>query len=386
MAIVPLTRISRKGDTMKSVFALLIPILLIFTVPLYAKTPEGDITVEAEGYGTSIKAALLQAKRSAVEEGIGVVLISQTEVKNFEVKKDVILAKATGSVKKYSILQEEKQSDGNFYIKIQAVVSLASIKSDLAALKILLESMDKPRMMVLIREEGGNAAETAIIDYLTDKEFQLVDPSAVAALMHTEQELIKRATEGDPAAAAQIGALNGAEYSLVGKVSKGLMKSALLGDTGMKSGQANITAKVVNCSTAVIIASKSATSAAVHVSEEIAMAQAAEKAARKLMDRELFEKIVSSFQDMINNGISLDVTIENVRKFKMQKALRQAIAEISDVVSVRKRSFGGGKLQLSVQFKGNADSFSETIDGATVQGKNLSVTDVAGSRVIIQLE
>ncbi|MBW1752589.1 MAG: hypothetical protein JRJ46_05695 [Deltaproteobacteria bacterium] len=376
---------------MKSVVALLISILLIFAVPLYAKTPEGDITVEAEGYGTSTKEALLQAKRSAVEEGIGVVLISQTEVKNFEVKKDVILSTAMGSVKKYSILQEEKQSDGNFHVKIQAVVSLASIKSDLTALKILLESMDKPRIMVVIREAGGNAAETAIIDYLTGKEFQLVDPSAVAALMHSEHELIKRATEGDPAAAAQIGALNGAEYSLVGNVSKGLMKSALLGDTllgdtGMKSGQANITVKVVNCSTAAIIASKSATSAAVHVSEEIAMAQAAEKAAKKLMDRELFEKIVSSFQDMINNGISLDVTIENVKKFKMQKAIRQAIAEISDVVAVRKRSFGGGKLQLSVQFKGNADSFSETIDGATVQGKNLSVTDIAGSRVVIQLE
>ena len=81
---------------MKSVVALLILILLIFAVPLYAKTPEGDITVEAEGYGTSTKAALLQAKRSAVEEGIGVVLISQTEVKNFEVKKDVILSNAAG--------------------------------------------------------------------------------------------------------------------------------------------------------------------------------------------------------------------------------------------------------------------------------------------------
>ena len=371
---------------MKSVVALLISILFIFAVPLYAKTSEGDIIVEAEGYGTSSKTALLQAKRSAVEEGIGVVLISQTEVKNFEVQKDVILSKAMGSVKKYSILQEEKQSDGNYHIKIQAVVSLASIKSDLAALKILLDSMDKPRMMVVIREEGGHAVETTIIDYLTDKKFQLVDASAIAALMHSEQELIKRATEGDPAAAAQIGALNGAEYALVGKVSKGLMKSTLLADTGMKSGQASVTAKVINCSTAAIIASKSATGAAVHVSGEIAMAQAAEKAARKLMDRELFEKIVSSFQDMINNGISLDVTIENVIKFKMQKAIRQAITEFSDVVSVRKRSFGGGKLQLSVQFKGNADSFSETIDGATVQDKNLSVTDVAGSRVIIQLE
>lgn len=371
---------------MKSAAAILISMLLVFAAPLYAVQPEGDIIIEAEGYGTSKKDALLQAKRSAVEEGIGVVLISQTEVKNFQVQKDSILSQTIGSVKKYKILRKEKQADGNSYVKIEAVVSLASIKSDLAALKILLESMDKPRMMVVVKEEGGNSAETAILDYLTAKEFQLVDAAAVAALMNKEQQLIKRATEGDPSSAAQIGALNGAEYVLVGKVTKGLMKSALLGDTGMKSGQANITAKVVNCSTAVIVASTSATSGAVHVSEEVAMANAAEKAAKKLMNKKLFEKIVASFQDMINNGVGLEVRVKNVSNFKMQKAVRKVIGKIPDVVSVSKRSFGGGKLQLSVQYKGTADSFSESVDGKTVQSKRLSVTDIVGSKVTIELE
>jgi len=371
---------------MKSVIATLIAVVLILAAPLYAKTPAGDITVETEGCGASKKDALLQAKRSAVEEGIGVVLISQTEVKNFQVQRDSILSQTIGSVKKYKTLQEKKQADGNFYVKIKAVVSLASIKSDLAALKILLESMDKPRMMVVIKEEGGNSAETAVVDYLTAKEFQLVDAAVVAALMHKEQQLIKRATEGDPVAAAQIGAANGAEYVLVGKVTKGLMKSALLGDSGMMSGQANLTAKVVNCSTGMIVASKSATSGAVHVSEEVAMAKAAEKAVTKLMDRSLFEEIVSSFQDMINNGIRLEVTVNNVSNFKIQKAVRKVLAKIPDVVSVSKRSFGGGKLHLSVQYKGNADSFSETIDGKAVQSKRLSVTDIVGSKVIVKLE
>ena len=371
---------------MKSVVALIALTLFILTAPLYAKTLEGDITVEAEGYGASSKEALLQAKRGAVEEGVGVVLISQTEVKNFQVRKDVILSKTMGAVKTYKILQEAKQADNNFFVKIEAVVSLASIKSDLAALKILLESMDKPRMMVVIREDGGNSAETAIVDYLTEKEFQLVDASVVAALMNKEQDLIKRATEGDPVAAARIGASNGAEYVLVGKVTKGLMKDALLGDSGMKSGQANIAAKVVDCSTGMIVASKSATSAAVHVSEEVAMAKAAEKAAQKLMDLALFEKIVSSFQDMVNNGISLDVTIKNVLDFKMQKAVRNVLAKMSDVVSVSKRNFGGGNLQLSVQYKGTADAFGESVDGKTVQGKKLSITDMTGNRIILQLE
>ena len=105
-------------------------------------------------------------------------------------------------MKEYEILTEEKQPDNTVNVKIRAVVSLASIKSDLAALKILLESMDKPRMMVVISEKEGSVAEGTIIDYLYEKEFELVDPSVVAALFQGDDQLIKRATEGDPAAAA----------------------------------------------------------------------------------------------------------------------------------------------------------------------------------------
>ncbi|UCD31595.1 MAG: hypothetical protein JSV38_12505, partial [Desulfobacterales bacterium] len=275
---------------------------------LYAEKPQGDITLLAEGYGLSRSDALLKAKRDAVEKGIGTVLISRTEVKNFELQKDIILSKTIGSVKKYDIVKEEKQSDNTHYIKIKTVVSLASIKADLAALKILLESMDKPRMMVVMQEESGNTAESAILDYLTEKEFELVDPATVAALMKKEDQLIQRASKGDPVAAAKIGASNGAEYVLIGTVTQGLMKSNILGDSGMVSGQAHLTAKVVNCSNARIIASKSANSAAVHVSEDVAKANATKKAAKKLMDRALFEEIVSSFQDMVNNGIPLYVT------------------------------------------------------------------------------
>ncbi|MCP4369181.1 MAG: hypothetical protein GY797_13865, partial [Deltaproteobacteria bacterium] len=353
---------------------------------LCAETPDGDIIVESDGFGISKKDALLKAKREAVEIGIGTILYSQTEIKNFELMKDVILTRTVGSVKKYDILQQQKKPDNTFHVKIQAVVSLASIKADLAALKILLESMDKPRIMVVIREKNGKNAESAIIDYLTKKGFVLVDPATVAALMKKNDQLIRRAAEGDPAAAAKIGVSNGAEYILVGKVTKSLGSNALLKESGLVSGQAGITAKAINCSNGKIIASKSTRSAAAHISEKTARDLAAEKAGKKLMDEEFFEVIISSFQDAINNGIPLDVTITQVDNFKTQKAIRHILGNISDVVSVIKRSFGKGRLKLTVLYKGNADSFSEAVDGRSIQGKKLSVIDITGSRVIVLLK
>ena len=348
---------------------------------------EENITVEAEGYGSSRQDALLNAKRNAVSEGIGTVLVSETEVKNFMLIKDVVLTKTIGAVKRYTVLTEEEQPDNNeiYYIRISATVSMDSIIADLMALKILLESMDRPRMMVMIREEDGRQAETTITDYLTSKEFDLVDATTVAVLMDKEEELVNKAMAGDPVTAAGIGAENGAEYVLVGTVKTTSVSSQLLADTALKSVQAMITAKVINCSTGRVIASKSANSAAPHISADVARDLAVEKAARKLMDRKLFEKIVSSFQDMVNNGISLNVLVKNVTNFQIQKAVRQTISGL-DVVSVQKRSFGGGRLSLGVTFRGNSDTFCEAVDDRMAGGKKLMVVECSGNNVVIVLE
>jgi hypothetical protein len=265
-------------------------------------------------------------------------------------------------------------------------VSLSNIKSDLAALKILLESMDKPRMMVLIQEKNGKNAENTILNYLREKEFNLVDVASVAALLNKSDDFINRAVKGDPGVAAQIGAEHGAEYLIVGSVQKSLKENKLLSDSGMIAGQATLTAKVINCSNARIVASNTASGAAYHVSEEVAQANASRIAAEKLMDRKLFEAIVATFQDMINNGITLDVTVQNVPNFKTQKSVRTLLQDLPNVVTVSKKAFGGGKLKLVVQYKGDADAFSEVIDGKTTADKNLSVTDIAGNHVVIILE
>jgi hypothetical protein len=299
----------------KSMLILAVLVGCFLTIPLPAQTLSGDITVQAEGSGPSKAAALLQAKRDAVEKGIGTVLISHTEVRNFELQKDIILARTVGSVKQYDILKEKTESDGSVYIRINALVSMADLKADLATLKILLESMDKPRMMVLIRETDGKTAESTILSYLKDKSFDLVDAASVAAQLKMKPALIDRAVQGDPGAAALIGAENGAEYVIVGSVTKSLRETKLLSESGMISGQASISVKVINCSNARVVATNTASGAAYHVSGKIALANASQKAAEKLMDQKLFETIVATFQDMINNGFSLAVTVNNVSDF-----------------------------------------------------------------------
>ncbi len=367
----------------------LLPGTLLAAQPTDSKSGEGkstgDKTVTAEGNGASRQEALLQAKRAAIEEGIGVVLSSQTEVENFLLKKDQVISRSFGAVRSFTSIKEEQKGD-TWYIKISAVVSLDSITADLMALKILLVSMDKPRTMVLIQEEGGQNVATTIIDYLQEKGFDLVDPAQAAALMAKDDPFIRKAVEGDPVAAAKLGADNGAEYVVVGSVGKSLLANEVVNNTGMKSGQANLTVKVVNCSNGRIVATKSATGAAVHIADDIATAKAAVKAATNLMDKKLFEAIVTSFQDTLNNGATFEVIISGVKSYGQQKSAAKVLEDAEGVVSVTKRRFGGGKLELSVLFKGSAETFCDHIDSKAVDESKLVVTNIAGNRISLSLQ
>ncbi|OGS35780.1 MAG: hypothetical protein A2293_11295 [Elusimicrobia bacterium RIFOXYB2_FULL_49_7] len=364
---------------------------------LSAQAPSGqpDVkVVEGQGISTTEPDAVTQAKRDAVEKGIGVMLISATETRNFMIQKDVILTKTMGSVKKYEIISKQKTPDNLWDIKIKAEVSLADIRADLAALKILLESMDKPRVMVLIQEmrKGEfkptyNSAATAVMDFLTQKEFNLVDPAQIAAMMGKDDDYITKAASGDAVAAAKLGRDNGAEVILVGRATASLgADNPML--AGMKSGQADINITLIDCQNGKIIAAKNAHTAKPHISEETAMSNALIAVGAKIMDRELFEKIVSYWQNIVNNGMDLKVTVSGIDGFAKLKDIKAFIQNVSpNVIKVTQRTFGNGILELEVLFKGNSEAFCDYMDGKkTTGGLEVAVSDFTAGTVKLKLK
>jgi len=354
-----------------------------------------DITVEVEGIGRNSDEAMVNAKRAAVEKGIGTVIQSETEIKNFMVNKDVVLTRTVGAVKSVTTLSENKGVDGAITVKIKAVVSKSQIHDDLMAMKILLESMQKPRVMVLMRENNmndsaasGNIAETEVINYLTEKGFALVDPGTVEQLKKEDQA--NAAMAGDANAAAAIGAQAGAEMVITGNASSRVAEDISKSLGGMKSCQADVSLKVITCATAAIIAAKTEHAAAVHVNPTSGGAKAITEAIHKVLDKSLLEKIVSTWQDAINNGLPLRVLVSDVKSFKTSKAVMDGLPAISSsVVKVTKRNWnqGTGLLELEVVYKGNADGFCESVDGQKIpDGSTLSVTGSTSGSAKLKVE
>ncbi|MGY8764881.1 MAG: hypothetical protein ACKVLE_09120, partial [Fidelibacterota bacterium] len=107
-------------------------LVLALSLPLYATTIEGV------GYGLTKDAAIEQAKRDAVEIGLGAYISSETVVTATSLT-DNIYSKAQGFVKTFKVISESKGPDGNWEVTISAEVTaiLDEVMQDEAALQTL---------------------------------------------------------------------------------------------------------------------------------------------------------------------------------------------------------------------------------------------------------
>lgn len=366
-------------------------IVCLLTLQLCAQDTLQNLIVEGSGIGVGHDEALLAAKRDAIEKGIGMVLLSQTETENFMIKRDLIISKTIGAVKQYAILLENKASDGTVEMKIRATISRVAMKEDLAAFKILIESMDKPRVMVVVSEDNvgsaepaNQAAENAVISFLrTPYEFDCIDPSVAVQLKESKQKMAQLAN--DPAAAAAIGAQNGAEVLITGIAISRKAENLSQNLGGMVSVQADVTLKAINCATGRIISTASEHAAKVHISPNTAGTQAIAKASEKATGK-LLDLIIKDWQNQANNGIPLNTTVKGVVTFSQKTSVLKMLRALSGVSAVRERDWNAqsAMLILDVQYKGNMEGFCTRVDGKELEGAGkVSVTAVSGQQVTL---
>ena len=367
--------------------------LIAMTAVCFAADEE-NIVAEGTGDGANAQEALIAAKRNAIEKGIGTILLSQTEIENFQVKRDQIISKTMGAVKSYEKLSEGKTGDGSYQVKIKAVISRSTMREDLAAFQILIESMNKPRTMVVIDENnvGNNepvnsAAETAILQFLKDPyEFDLIDPKVAASLRASQEKMA--AVAGDAAAAAQLGSQNGAEVIITGSaISREAKGMQNLG--GMVSVQADVTLRAINCTTGSIFGTAQAHAAKVHISANTAGTQGITQASQKAI-KDLLDVIIKEWQNQQNNGVQLSITVAGVSTFRLKNDVIKTLEAVPNVTAVRERNWDmqSKLLMVDVQYKGNANGFCTRIDGYKMKSGagSVGVSGMNGLRVSLLVQ
>jgi hypothetical protein len=197
-------------------------------------------------------------------------------------------------------------------------------------------------------------------------------------------EKMNALSAGDAAGAAAIGTMHGAEVLITGTAISREATNVSYNLGGMKSVQADITLKAINCTTGRIIATGEAHAAKVHLSPNTAGSMAISAAATKAV-KNLLDALISDWNKLVNNGVPLTVTINEVTTFRDKNAVLQTLKSLSGVVSVYERSWNSNTkvLLVDIQYKGNANGFCTKADGYKMSsgGGSFAVTGQSGTRI-----
>jgi hypothetical protein len=139
-----------------------LPLVICLLMFLPALINANPIIVEGRAsgdYRTAREQALADALREAVRIGIGVDLLGESKVKDFNLDYDRVLCSAFGHIKNYSILESKLGKDGIYRVKIQAKVEKGAPETkDSLALKQLIQAKGAPRLAFKVSDSANGDA------------------------------------------------------------------------------------------------------------------------------------------------------------------------------------------------------------------------------------
>jgi hypothetical protein len=368
---------------MSRLFGLCVAIVCVMFAPAFPAVAQETKSVTAEGVAAiqgnardiARDAALEDAQKRAVEQAVGILIDSQTQVENFQLISDKILSQTKGYIKRYTIVGETVDSQ-LLRVRINAEVSLEKLTDDLTGIGILLGQMHKPRTIVMIAEQnigkewhawwwgyhGAHGAETELdvvdntfTDLFTQKGFEFIDHAIAAKELRISKAY--KIQDLTVTQAKTIGREVDAEVVIIGKA-----LSKLYGEVGggMKSVQADISVKAVRTDTGQVIAAVTAHGAGVHITDETAGVQALKKAAQTAAE-EMMDKILTVYAREAGSTRSVNITITGLSKaqfVKFKNVLRNQVRGIKDL---HERSFNGSTAKISVDSKMSAQVLSDEL-------------------------
>lgn len=351
-----------------------------------------EISILGFGKGNNHDEALAAAKRDAIEKGIKRVFSTQTEYECYLAKRDIVLSKSSGFLKKIEIISEKKENNSSIQIQIKTILYTNQIKNQLAELQISIESMAKPKLLVVIDESNlgeknpeNRAAESAISHYFKKLAFDVIEGQTVSAIKNSNQKMAY--LDGEISDAASIGNQFGAEIVITGKAVSRRIDSLNVGS--MVSAQADVTLKVINCTTSRILGTDTEHAASLHLSPQNAGIQAISEAAKTGAGK-LVDLIMRDWRDQEDNGTILNLSISNISTFRMKNAVVQTIKGINGVIGVHERNWDSqnNQLILDIQYKGNPNVFNNKIDGYKMKsgGGSLVVTGINGQNILLSAQ
>ena len=313
--------------------------------------------------------ALRDAMKKAIEQGVGAVLASETEVENFQVVSDRILTKSKGAIKSYRILREGAVDNGiNYEVVISAVVDDDLLNQSMETFRIMQQLTGRKTVMVVynptvhgelpLNPENGNDFQlikeglTVLRKAFLKRKFEVIDSEASLAMIK-DTEAMSEDNEGEfNEVVSEMANKYGAQYYVTFTV----MASNKEGGT-RSVAKSIINAKLFNVGSARLINQvsgkgrkkykKSTSGMDVFENMMIAINQASKQVKDKLVNS-LIERLYEYAED----GAPLMLRVET-RKQKLQTPFLRILKKMKGVTGTDTKSSSRNEMFIHVYYKGS---------------------------------
>ena len=174
---------------MKNLIVKSLLVLLLAGISLSLLAAEVRVTGIGRAPGerkTAREQALADALRDAVNKGVGVDLISSTNIKDFVLDYDRIFSASTGYIRDYRVISRNIGGDGLYEIKIEATIGKGVPETNQRlAIMQLIRRKGSPRILIESTEQisgttgSDNISRSVLEELATGMGFQVVDQEAV---------------------------------------------------------------------------------------------------------------------------------------------------------------------------------------------------------------
>jgi len=341
--------------------------------------------------------AVQDALRRSIEQSLGMLVESETLVKNFQVIDDNIMSKTRGYVQDYEIVRERKRDQYLYEVTLRATVRMADIEDDLAGIATLLRRKNMPRMMAIIDEQNVgdvpgsfsymqtdlNSAETALMNDFMDKGFTFIDQTTIR--QNLDRQKAAAILQGNISEAASLARSTGAEIILTGKA---VAKATVVEAFGAKqrSQQATVSIKAIRADNGQIIASAVANDAYPHIDDVVGGTKAIEKASHTVADL-LIQKILLQWQEDVSSGSIIVLRVKGVNTLTDLTAFKGFLkSSVRGISAVIQREWYNGFATLDVTIPETSDKLARRIDAQKFSGYTITVAGITQNVVTINLQ
>jgi hypothetical protein len=319
--------------------------------------------------------AIENAQRNAVEEKVGVMITSVSEIENYQVKLDQILSESKGFINSYKVISEKRERK-NYKVTIEADIGVGKLRDRMSAIELIMLRKSKPRLMFIFsdRAQKDAIAEASMTRYFIAQGFKVIDADSVKKIKYVEE---LRSLTSDRTGIKKIAHSYGAEIVILGKVEV-VTRSFKMGDVEISANEVTVSGKVVNGDTGEVIATNSK-------ARKGEVKETTEETARDLA-KGMKEDILERWSSELTNVATVKLEISGLKSYHDLSRFKELLsAEAKGVKQVLQRSYRDGEAELDVEIRGNTQSLADDIAAITMNGKTIKIVNITQNKIEAKL-